>query len=63
MLSLAARQRFWSGVQDKIVRWRQPHNMHLRSQSRRGGPTDNGEITLEQWEIKAREAQLRPVTG
>ena len=29
-LSLAARARFWSGVQDKIVRWRQPRNMHLR---------------------------------
>ena len=35
MLSLAARVRFWSGVQDKIVRWRQPRNVHLRTPSRR----------------------------
>ena len=34
-LSLAARARFWSGVQDKVVRWRQPSNVHLRSQNRR----------------------------
>ena len=63
MLSLAARQRFWSGVQDKIVRWRQPNNMHLRSQSRRGGPTDLGEITLAQWNDKIIEARLRPAAG
>ena len=37
-LSLEARARFWSGVQQKIVRWRQPQNLHLRQQgSRRGG--------------------------
>lgn len=29
-LSLQARARFWSGVQEKIVRWRQPKNLHLR---------------------------------
>ena len=33
MLSLAARQRFWTGVQAKIVGWRQPNNLHLRKQS------------------------------
>lgn len=33
--SLTARARFWSGVQDCIVRWRQPNNMHLRTQARR----------------------------
>ncbi|HVZ73195.1 MAG TPA: iron-containing redox enzyme family protein [Polyangia bacterium] len=32
LLSLEARARFWSGVQAKIVRWRQPKNVHLRSQ-------------------------------
>ncbi|MEE2902802.1 MAG: iron-containing redox enzyme family protein [Myxococcota bacterium] len=32
LLSLAARQRFWSGVQAKIVGWRQPNNLHLRKQ-------------------------------
>jgi pyrroloquinoline quinone (PQQ) biosynthesis protein C len=36
MLSLEARRVFWSGVQDKVVRWRQPKNFHLRSQARRG---------------------------
>ena len=49
MLSLAARQRFWTGVQDKVVRWRQPLNMHLRSQSRADGHDPTGEITLKQW--------------
>ena len=34
-LSLEARARFWSGVQEKIVRWRQPKNMHVRLQARR----------------------------
>jgi len=63
MLSLAARQRFWSGVQDKIVRWRQPNNMHLRSQSRRGGPSDLGEITLDQLNAKIIDARLRPAAG
>jgi pyrroloquinoline-quinone synthase len=30
MLSLEAREKFWSGVQDKVTRWRQPHNLHTR---------------------------------
>lgn len=34
LLSLAARERFWSGVQDKVTRWRQPKNVHLRTQAR-----------------------------
>ena len=33
LLSLEARARFWSGVQQKIVRWRQPQNLHLRAQA------------------------------
>lgn len=33
MLSLEARARFWSGVQQKIVRYRQPRNLHLRPQA------------------------------
>lgn len=37
LASLAARARFWSGVQDKIVRWRQPHNVHLRQDRRFAG--------------------------
>lgn len=34
ILSLEARARFWSGVQDKVTRWRQPQNVHLRTQAR-----------------------------
>jgi len=30
MLSLEARMNFWSGVQQQIVRWRQPTNTHTR---------------------------------
>jgi len=50
-LSLAARARFWRGVQEKIVRWRQPKNMHLRPQGgRRGSPVE--EMTLAQFREK-----------
>ncbi len=52
MLSLAARVRFWSGVQDKIVRWRQPRNVHLRAPSRREGHNQANELTLAQWRIQ-----------
>jgi pyrroloquinoline quinone (PQQ) biosynthesis protein C len=45
--SLAARARFWSGVQRKIVRWRQPANVHVRSQATRGRYAERKEITLE----------------
>lgn len=34
LLSLELRERFWSGVQDKVTRWRQPQNVHLRTQAR-----------------------------
>jgi pyrroloquinoline-quinone synthase len=47
-LSLEARARFWSGVQDKIVRWRQPRNVHLRSQMR-----PQGYRGMEEWTLKA----------
>ena len=59
MLSLEARARFWSGVQDKIVRWRQPNNLNLRSQMRREGHDQYGELTLKQWQKKVSEAGLR----
>ncbi len=36
LLSLEARARFWSGVQDKIVRWRQPTTLHFRPQKKGG---------------------------
>ncbi len=50
-LSLAARSRFWSGVQEKIVRWRQPMNTHLRDQARHdmGG---GSELTLRDFRAK-----------
>jgi pyrroloquinoline-quinone synthase len=48
LLSLEARARFWSGVQDKIVRWRQPKNLHLRSQNR-SGYDPKGEMTLREF--------------
>jgi pyrroloquinoline quinone (PQQ) biosynthesis protein C len=48
MLSLEARRVFWSGVQDKVVRWRQPKNFHLRSQARR-----------ERYKAESREMTLR----
>jgi pyrroloquinoline-quinone synthase len=54
MLSLAARVRFWSGVQDKIVRWRQPRNVHLRAPSRREGHNQANELTLAQWREQLR---------
>ena len=55
MLSLAARTKLWSGVQDKMVRWRQPGNVHLRAQARLRGHLSAGEMTLGQWRVRARE--------
>jgi pyrroloquinoline quinone (PQQ) biosynthesis protein C len=52
LLSLEARARFWSGVQDKIVRWRQPRNLHLRSQSHRDGYDPRAEVTLGTWRAR-----------
>jgi pyrroloquinoline-quinone synthase len=49
MLSLKARAKFWSGVQDKIVRWRQPENIHLRSQAHPDGHNGYGEKTFRFW--------------
>lgn len=49
ILSLEARARFWSGVQDKIVRWRQPENVHLRTQSHLKGHSTTNEKTLRYW--------------
>ena len=46
---LEARARFWSGVQDRIVRWRQPRNMHLRPQARRGGDGGEPDVTLREF--------------
>lgn len=48
LLSLSARARFWSAVQDKIVRWRQPQNLHLRSQSH-DSQSGAGEKSYAHW--------------
>ncbi len=58
MLSLAARRRFWTGVQDKVVRWRQPKNMHLRNQNRVEGNDPTGEVTLQQWRDKVKSSRV-----
>ena len=47
-LSLEARARFWSGVQQKIVRWRQPNTMHTRPQNAKGWEALS-EITLREY--------------
>ncbi len=57
LLSLAARGRFWSAVQDMIVRWRQPENVHLRSQSR-SGYSEGGQMTLPQWKARLARAGI-----
>jgi pyrroloquinoline-quinone synthase len=54
MLSLEARSRFWSGVQEKIVRWRQPKNVHFRAQGRDDG-AKGAEITLATFKAKTPE--------
>ena len=46
LLSLDARAKFWSGVQDKVVRWRQPRNTHMRTQNRRSFYNQKVEIPL-----------------
>ena len=56
LLSLEARERFWSGVQDKIVRWRQPKNVHLRSQMRRDGHDERNEPTLSEFKARRKAA-------
>jgi len=52
LLSLQARARFWSGVQSKIVRWRQPKNVHLRAP----GHTSRGGRERTLAELRRRES-------
>jgi pyrroloquinoline-quinone synthase len=49
LISLEARCRFWSGVQDKVVRWRQPRNVHLRTVSHPARAPRGAEQTLRQF--------------
>ncbi|MBI4821927.1 MAG: iron-containing redox enzyme family protein [Deltaproteobacteria bacterium] len=58
MLSLRARAKLWSAVQDKIVRWRQPKNLHLRSQARSSSREGLGELTLEEWQAQLARAHV-----
>jgi pyrroloquinoline quinone (PQQ) biosynthesis protein C len=46
MLSLEARKRFWSAVQHKIVRWRQPRTAHTRTADNVRKYDERGELTL-----------------
>lgn len=56
LLSLAARARFWSAVQDQIVRYRQPENVHLRAPARAGSSA--GLLTLREWKRKVQGAGI-----
>jgi len=55
LLSLEARARFWSGVQDKVTRWRQPKTVHLRQQRRSLSVRD-----LVKRAVKEQVQRLRP---
>lgn len=61
LLSLAARARFWSGVEDKVVRWRQPENVHLRTEDRSGAYREGGQLTLASWRARIRSEGLTTV--
>ncbi len=63
MLSLEARARFWTGVQRKIVRWRQPANLHVRSQASRHRYDERKEITLGQLNAKLRGLGALPAAS
>lgn len=60
MLSLDARQAFWTAVQRKIVRWRQPANLHVRSQSSRRRYDERREITLAEFRRELVGAKMLP---
>ncbi|MCX4241423.1 B12-binding domain-containing radical SAM protein [Paraliomyxa miuraensis] len=47
--ALDAWARLWTGVQRKMVRWRQPANLHVRSQSAHGRYDEGKELTLRQF--------------
>lgn len=57
-LSLAARARFWSAVEDKIVRWRQPHNVHLRVEDRREAYDESKQVDLRAWRAEVKHKHL-----
>lgn len=66
LLSLAAREKFWSGVQDKVTRWRQPDNVHARPQAKNrfslqnlADKLDPRRVDLTNTQKRAREMTLR----
>ena len=62
-LSLQARQRFWTGVQRKIVRWRQPANLHVRSQASRARYDESTELTLAELRAQLRKRGALPAAS
>ncbi len=60
ILSLEARVRFWTGVQRKIVRWRQPANLHVRSQSSRARYDEGKESTLREFRRELKGRRMLP---
>lgn len=63
MLSLQARTRFWTGVQRKIVSWRQPANVHVRSQASKKRYNAGTEITLSQLNDRLRAEGALPAAS
>lgn len=57
MLSLEARARFWTGVQERIVRWRQPKNMHVRVRAK--GGERGQELTLAEFQALRGHAEAQ----
>ncbi|MCH9681725.1 MAG: iron-containing redox enzyme family protein [Deltaproteobacteria bacterium] len=60
MASLEARVRFWTGVQRKVVRWRQPANLHARTQSTPDHYDEGKELTLQQFREELVAAKMLP---
>ena len=63
LLSLEARERFWSGVQDKVTRWRQPKNLHVRPQTKSFGLRRVEELTLREFRALDGGAGFTPARG
>jgi pyrroloquinoline-quinone synthase len=59
--SLDAWARLWTGVQRKMVRWRQPANLHIRSQAGRGKYDERNELTLRQLQREIDARRMLPL--
>ncbi len=60
LASLDARARFWTGVQRKLVRWRQPANVRARSQSAPEPYDERKEITLRTFRSELVATRMLP---